>query len=98
MLQFLRMTRVISFSWMNNSGIGTAKANDKAVLVAFFPKTGKATFAFSDATRQQQTAVLELYSQSGIAETWLGFLSADEKNAANSVYACFPERLELKIT
>jgi hypothetical protein len=25
-------------------------------------------------------------SKKGIAETWLGFLSADEKNAANSVY------------
>jgi hypothetical protein len=26
-------------------------------------------------------------SKKGVVETWLGFLSADEKNAANSVYS-----------
>jgi hypothetical protein len=55
-------------------------------LVAYFPESKEAVFQFSDATRNDGYAVLEVYSKKGTAETWLGFLSADEKNAANSMY------------
>ncbi|HSV10221.1 MAG TPA: DUF6266 family protein [Hanamia sp.] len=76
----------IIFGWADNAGTGTAKGNDTAILVAYFPETKEAVFQFSDATRNDGFAVLEVDSKKGIAETWLGFLSADEKNAANSVY------------
>jgi len=76
----------IVFTWTDNSGDGTAKRNDRAVMVAYFPESKVAVYAFSDAERKNETAVLILESQSGDVQTWLGFLSADETNAANSVY------------
>jgi len=77
----------ILFTWTDNTGTGTAKENDKAILVAFFPGSKQAVYKFSDATRKDGEAVLEMDSIKGAAETWIGFLSADEKNAANSTYA-----------
>jgi len=76
----------IAFTWTDNSGDGTAKKNDRAILVAWFPESKQAVFAFSDAERKDGTALLETGSIKGTAHTWLGFLSADETNAANSVY------------
>ena len=76
----------IVFNWTDNAGTGTAKGNDKAVLVAYFPESREAVFQFSEAIRSDGYAILELNSKKGVAETWLGFLSADEKNAANSIY------------
>ena len=76
----------IVFTWTDNTGTGTAKGNDKAILVAYFPESKEAVYQFSDATRNAGWAILEMNSKKGVMETWLGFLSADEKNAANSVY------------
>ena len=77
----------ILFTWTDNTGTGTAKENDTAILVAFFPGSKQAVYKFSEATRKDGKAVLEMDSIKGAAETWIGFLSADEKNAANSTYA-----------
>lgn len=76
----------IVFSWQDNAGTGTAKGTDKAILVAYFPGTNEVVFKFHEATRSECFAVLAMQSKKGVAETWLGFLSSDEKNAANSVY------------
>jgi|SRR6185312_8147281 len=76
----------ITFTWTDNSGDGTAKKNDRAIMVAYFPATKEAVYAFSDAERKDGIAVLETGAKKGPAQTWLGFLSADETNAANSVY------------
>jgi hypothetical protein len=82
----------IVFTWTDNTGTGTAKAHDKAILVAYFPGSKEAVYQLGDATRDNGYAMLQIHSKKGIAETWLGFLSEDEKNAANSVYT---GRLEL---
>ncbi len=63
------------------------KGNDTAILVAYFQESKEAVFQFSKVTRNDGYAKLEINSKKGNAETWLGFLGADEKNAANSVYA-----------
>jgi len=76
----------IAFTWTNNAGDGTAKKDDKVILVAWFPEIKHAVFAFSDAERKDEMAILETGPAKGSAHTWLGFLSADELNAANSVY------------
>jgi hypothetical protein len=77
----------IQFTWTDNTGTGTAKENDTAIMVAWFSGTKEAVYKFSDATRKDLTAVLEIDLQKGTAETWIGFLSADENNAANSIHA-----------
>ena len=71
---------------MDNTGTGTAKRNDNAILVAFFPESKEGVYQFSDATRDDGYAMLKMDSKKDVAETWLGFLSADEKNAAKNVY------------
>jgi hypothetical protein len=56
-------------------------------MVAYFPESKEAVYQFSDATRNDGHALLEMESKRGAVVTWIGFLSADEKNAANSTYA-----------
>ena len=76
------------FTWTNNTGRGTAKANDKVVLVAYFPELNQVVFSIGDTTRADELALLQTNQlHSYTAETWIGFLSHDEKDAANSGYA-----------
>jgi hypothetical protein len=75
------------FTWTDNSDMGTAKAIDKVILVAYFLKGRHVIFKIGSATRSVGEAVLETKALKGrTAETWIGFLSNDEKNAADSVY------------
>jgi hypothetical protein len=75
------------FAWTDNTGMGTAKANDKVVLVAYFPELKQAITSIGNATRNAGQSLLETSIMKGYAaETWIGFLSHDEKNAADSVY------------
>ena len=75
------------FAWTDNSGIGTAKSNDKVILVAYFPQLKQAITSIGAATRNAGQALLETGMMKGYpAETWIGFLSDDEGNAADSVY------------
>jgi hypothetical protein len=76
----------IAFTWTDNSGDGTAKEDDKAIMVAYFPESKEAVFEISAATRKDGKAVLQMNAMKGTAETWLGFVTADEKNAADSIY------------
>lgn len=78
----------IQFTWADNTGRGTSKSSDKAVLVAYFPSTNEVIFSFDEGTRQSGTGVLETINRKGqLAETWMGYLSNDEDDAACSVYS-----------
>jgi len=77
----------ILFRWEDNTGTGTAKANDKVILVAYFPDVKKAFFTIGAAMRKDGEALLKTTQERGkMAETWMGFLSNDEADAADSVY------------
>jgi len=76
----------IVFSWADNTGTGTAKEDDKVLMVAYFPETKTAMYEISASTRKDCKTVLQMKSMKGIAETWIGFVSADESIAADSVY------------
>jgi hypothetical protein len=76
-------------TWANNSADGTAKANDKAVLVAWFPERQiKLAYSLSAADRSACTATLAISADNkgAAAETWIGFVSEDGKIAYDSVY------------
>ena len=78
----------IVFNWEDNTGTGTAKENDKVVVVAYFPSQKKAVFDTGIALRKDGQAILYMQQmQSLAAETWIGFLSHDEKDASDSVYS-----------
>jgi hypothetical protein len=77
----------ILFRWEDNTGTGTAKANDKVILVAYFPDVKKAFLTIGAAIRKDGEALLETTQDRGkIAETWIGFLSNGEEDAGDSVY------------
>jgi hypothetical protein len=76
----------ILFNWSDNTGTGAAKATDKVILVAYFPAVKQVIYSV-DAIRKDCRAYLETNTMEGYnAETWLGFISPDEKDAANSRY------------
>jgi hypothetical protein len=78
----------IVFNWEDNTGTGTAKENDKVVVVAYFPSEKKALFDTGIALRKDGQAILKTQQMQGLAaETWIGFLSHDEKDASDSVYS-----------
>ncbi|HUZ57153.1 MAG TPA: DUF6266 family protein [Hanamia sp.] len=78
----------ILFSWTDNSETGNAKQNDKVVLVAYFPELHQIVYSLDAATRADCQANLVTDKIKGdTAQTWLGFISNDEKDAPNSVYA-----------
>lgn len=78
----------IIFSWMDNSGNGTAKPDDLAILVAYIPELKQAVFSIGSATRAECNAMLNAQVFNGFAaETWVGFLSNDELSASHSGYS-----------
>jgi hypothetical protein len=55
--------------------------------VAYFPELQHAMYSLSAGSRSDGEAILHIGAMKGFAaETWMGFLSADEKDARNSVY------------
>ena len=75
------------FTWLPNTRTRGAKASDKAVLVAFFPQLGTATFTIGTAIRKDGTATLPATAPKGtLLQTWLAFLSSEESAASNSLH------------
>jgi hypothetical protein len=77
----------VVFAWSNNAGTGTAKDTDKAVLVAYCNSLKQAVYIVSDSSRADGMGVLNTqFLQGNTIETWMGFICADGKDAADSVY------------
>jgi hypothetical protein len=77
----------IHFTWTNNAWKGTAKPNDKVIVAAYFLTSKQAVFSIGDAKRSKGEVTLVVGNRPAeICETWIGFLSHDEKDAANSSY------------
>ena len=75
------------FTWADNTGTGTAKADDKVVLVAYFTEMKQIIYSLNAGMRAGGQAILDTHDMQG---PWCrnmdGFVSADETNAADSVY------------
>ncbi len=65
---------------------GMAKANDTAVVLAYFTELKQVVYSLNAGRRADGNATLVLPPVSGIAETGIGFVSQDKNDAANSVY------------
>jgi hypothetical protein len=77
----------ILFTWSDNSGIKSAKANDKVFLVTYFPGIKKMVYTLHAATRGNCRALLQINKMYGpVAQTWISFISPDERQAGDSVY------------
>lgn len=75
------------FSWTDNSGVGVAKATDKAMPLAYCPDLNQSIFITAGADRSTLTETLNLAAFSGrTVHTYLGFISEDGLQVANSIY------------
>lgn len=78
---------ILTFSWTDNSGVGTAKPTDKVVIVAFCSDLKQAIYSTSAAMRSDLTADLNLLPFAGLkAQTWIGFISDNDQHVATSIF------------
>ncbi len=76
----------IRFNWTNSSGLGNAKADDKAILVAYSPEKNLAIYTVNGATRVTGQDEMDVSFFSGLEVfTWIAFRSADAKLTSNSI-------------
>lgn len=77
----------VRFQWTDNSGIGAAKATDKAILVAYCEELDQCVYTIGPALRSAGNAELPLSLLTGKeVHTWLAFISENGKDTASSVY------------
>lgn len=78
---------VLNWSWTDNSGVGIAKATDKALLAAYCPDLGQCIYTTAGANRSAVADSLNLLAFAGLnVHTWIGFISQDGRNVATSIY------------
>ncbi len=77
----------VTFNWGDNTGVGKAKATDKALLVVHCPEMNMTIYTTGSANRSALTETLNVGTFAGKqAETYIGFISADGKEIATSTY------------
>jgi hypothetical protein len=77
----------VDFNWVNNSGMGKAQPTDNSVLVVYSPDRNQCIYTTAGAARSTGSAALSVPAFKGLnVETFIGFLSADGKYIASSVY------------
>lgn len=78
---------VVTFSWTDNTGVGAAKATDKAILAAYCPAFNQCIYTTGSADRSAITDDLNLSTFAGqVVETYIGFISESGKSVATSIY------------
>ena len=77
----------VNFNWVNNSGVGKAQPTDTSVLVVYSADRNQCIYTTAGAARSAGSASISVPAFKGLnVETYIGFLSADGKNIASSVY------------
>ncbi|MDE3184452.1 MAG: hypothetical protein KGM16_13625 [Bacteroidota bacterium] len=78
---------LVTFSWTDNTGVGTAKATDQAILVAYCPSLRQAIYTTAGGPRSGLTGELNLLPFAGlVVETWIGFISENGVSVATSSF------------
>jgi len=77
----------ITFTWANNAGVGKSRNDDKALLAVHSPAHNQTIYTTGSAARSALTETLDVATFSGeTVETYIGFISADGKDIATSIY------------
>lgn len=77
----------LTFSWTDNTGIGSARANDQAILVAYCPGQRQAVYVLQGTSRSDMAGTLDISAFVGMeVHTWIGFISENGRNVASSIY------------
>lgn len=78
----------VTVTWDDNTGIGTAKATDKALIAVLNADKGEAVTVSAGEARSTATQTVSVPADwmGEEVQVYLGFISADAKEVANSVY------------
>jgi hypothetical protein len=77
----------IDFNWTDNSGTGKAKPGDSTILVVYCAANNQAIYTIGTSERSTVTETLDCSNFAGkTVETFVGFISADNKDVSNSFY------------
>ena len=78
----------LTFAWNDNSGIGSAKQTDKALIAVLNLEKGEAITdtAGRERTEETQTVVLPADWSGDEVQAYLGFVSEDGREVSNSAY------------
>jgi hypothetical protein len=79
---------LVEFTWTDNTGSGNAQATDKALLVVYNPAKDQAIYDNAGAARSVGSQNLAMPNDfiGDDVEAFIGFISEDGKEVANSVY------------
>ncbi len=78
---------IIKYNWGDNSGLGRALATDKSVLVIYCKDLDVSLYSYEGPERSVGEALLDVSNFAGhTVETWIGFVSEDGQEVANSIY------------
>lgn len=78
---------ILTFSWINNSGVAGASPTDVTIFVVYCPALLQSIYSVADAARVDLTGDFNLSSFAGkVVETYIGFFSADGRSVATSIY------------
>jgi hypothetical protein len=78
---------LLQFSWTDNSGKGNAKATDKAFVAVYSEELENWDYRLDIATRSQGKCEMLMMNFPGKpVQTFIGFISADGKDASDSAY------------
>ena len=78
----------VTVSWEDNTGIGTAKATDKALIAVLNPSKGEGLSDNVGSARSAGSQIIDIPADwmGDEVQVYLGFVSEDAKEVANSVY------------
>ncbi len=77
----------VQFTWEDNTGVGTAKAGDRSILVVHCPQRMQTMYTVDGPPRSAGSGSLRVHFFRGMElHTWLSFLSENGTDAATSVY------------
>lgn len=78
----------VNLTWEDNSGVGSAKPTDKALVVVYNATKGLAVYETAGVERMATTDTISVPSDwiGDSADLFLGFISEDGKEVSNSVY------------
>jgi len=81
-------TGAVNFQWGDNSGSGAARQTDKALLAVLNPAKDDAVFIVAGAARSDsaQSVAIPHNWVGDMVEVYMGFISQDGRDIANSVY------------
>ncbi len=78
---------ILKFQWTDNSGTGLARADDKAVVIAYSEELNQGIDLVGPAMRSEAAADLPVLAFRGrTVHTWLSFIAANGKHKATSIY------------